>query len=255
MRQKITQRSLDPLPELVALGLTRAESVCYQFLIKEGAATPNDLAKKLGFLPNAVYRLMDGLMKKGFVVKLDTKPATYQPVPPEIALGAFSKQKTREFEEQTMRALQLLEFKKTPYPTRVDVLTGRNAMFSAYIALAKEAKSEILIISIGEGVNDETKLVNRDALERGVSIKLIAHRYDKSNEQLLKNWVKMGIEVRHVPDWGFHLVIVDSTKSILAINNPKRTEERVSLLIENKGLSNALRTYFFTMWKKAQVIK
>lgn len=244
----------NPIPELVNLGLTKAESVCYQLLVKEGAATPYQLAKKLGFLPNAVYRLMDGLREKGFVVALRTKPVTFQPVPPKTALEAFSKQKTLNFEEQKMRALQLLETKKLPYPTHVDILTGRNAMFSAYLALAKEAKREILIISIGEGVNDETKLVNRDALEDGVSIKMIAHRWDKSNKELLQNWVKMGIEVRHVPDWGFHLVIVDGTKSILAINNPKQTEERTSFLIENKSLSSALRTYFFTVWKKAQII-
>ena len=128
-------------------------------------------------------------------------------------------------------------------------------MFSLYVTLTESATREILIVSIGESVGDEIKLANRDALERGVVIKMIAHRYDKSNKELLQNWVSMGIEVKHVQDWGFHLVVFDGEKSILSINNPNHTEERISLFIENKGLSEALRIYFFTQWKNAQSIK
>lgn len=243
------------VPELVALGLTKAEAASYQLLVIEGSATAYQLAKRLGFLPNAIYRLMRGLVKKKFVVELDTKPATFQPIPPSVALEAFSKHKVQNLEEQKIRALQMLSTKKPVSQTCINVLTGKNAMFSTYVALAKQAMKEILIISIGESVPDEIKLINRDALERGVAIKMIAHRYDKGNEKLLQSWVKMGIEVKHFPDWGFHLVVFDGQKSIFAVNNPNRTEERISLLIDNKGLSNALRMYFFSLWKKGKVIQ
>lgn len=256
MTKKAPQKGTFALPELVSLGLTDAEAKSYQLLLTDGAANAQELAGKLGLFPNAVYRLMRGLGQKGFVVELQDKPATFQPIPSLVAIEAFSRQKIREIEELKIRAFEnLSQTKKASTSTRITLITGRKAMFSLYVALAESATREILIISIGESTGDDIKLANRDALERNVAIKMIAHRYDKSNEELLQNWVAMGIEVKHIPDWGFHLVIFDGEKSILAINNPKRTEERISILIENKGLSEALRTYYFTLWKKARPIK
>ncbi len=246
--------TLEALPELCALGLTDAESKCYQLLVTEGTTDSYQLAKKLNFFPNAVYRLMRGLVYKGFAVKLDTRPASYQPVPPMVAIEACVKQKTLEIEEQKIHALEFLATNKPVSNTHVDLLTGKNALYAAYLQLAKAAKEEICIVSIGEPVTDEVKIVNRDALERGVAIKMIAHRYDKRNEELLRNWVKMGIEVKYVPDWGFHLVIIDKTISIISVNNPQETKERTSLIIHNEALSKALKSYFMEVWSKAREV-
>lgn len=246
---------MDTVTELVQLGLTVAETRCYQLLVSQGARTAYEIASKLNMFPNAVYRLMSGLAKKGFVVELETRPATFQPIPPTTAITHFSQFKMKQIEELKLRAIESVSQTGMSKPiTHVNVLTGKNAMFAAYVRLAKEATHEILIISIGEPVNDDVKLANRDALERGVAIKFIAHRWDTSNKQLLQSWVTMGIGVKHIPDWGFHLVVFDGKKSILAVNNPTRTEERLSLFIDNKGLSTALRTYFLSRWKNAKPI-
>lgn len=245
---------MDTVTELVQLGLTEAETRCYQLLVSQGARTAYEVAAKLNMFPNAVYRLMRGLGEKGFVVELETRPATFQPIPPTTAVEAFTKTKIRLAEEQSLRALDRLSGGKPQTETSINVLTGKNALFAAYVRLAREAMKEILIISIGEPVNDDMKLINRDCLERGVAIKFIVHRSNNSNKQLLQSWVTMGIAVKHIPDWGFHLVVFDGQKSILAVNNPTRTEERLSLLIDNKGLSTALRAYFLSRWKDAKPI-
>lgn len=244
---------MDTVTELVQLGLTEAETRCYQFLVSEGAGTAYEVAAKLNMFSNAVYRLMAGLVKKGFVVELETRPSVFQPIPPSVAIDAYAKLKIKQIEEQKFRVLERFS-KPALSRTRIHVLTGRNAMFDAYIQLAKEATKEIFIISIGEEVGDEIKLVNRDAIERGVSIKLIAHRHDKSNEALLQNWVAMGVMVRHVPDQGFHLVVVDGEKSIFSVNNPTHTHERLSLFVNNQGLSAAFQTYFRSLWNKAKPV-
>lgn len=246
---------MDTVTELVQLGLTEAETRCYQLLVSQGARTAYEVAAKLNIFPNAVYRLMQGLREKGFVVALETRPATFQPIPPTTAVTYFSQFKMKHIEELKLRAIERVSQTGMSNPkTQMNVLTGKNALFTAYVRLAREAMKEILIISIGEPVNDDMKLVNRDCLERGVAIKFIAHRWNACNKQLLLSWVAMGIEVKHIPDWGFHLVVFDGQKSILAVNNPAQTEERLSLLIDNKGLSTAFRTYFLSRWKNAKPI-
>lgn len=128
-------------------------------------------------------------------------------------------------------------------------------MYNTFVEMVKQAEKEILVISIGEPVPDEVKLAHRDALERGVSQKLLFHKHDKGNEDMLRSWMKMGIEVRYYPDWGFHLIVFDGKRSILVANNPKATEERTGIVIYSEGLSRTLRDYFFTIWGKATLIK
>jgi hypothetical protein len=73
----------------------------------------------------------------------------------------------------------------------------------------------------------------------------------KDNADLLRSWVKMGLEVRHFKDWGYHLTVIDGKEAILSTNNPKNTEERTSMVIYNAALANALRHYFYSLWDKA----
>ena len=44
--------------------------------------------------------------------------------------------------------------------------------------LAAEAREEILVIAIGDPVPEEIVLSNRDALQRGLEMKFLFHRFD-----------------------------------------------------------------------------
>lgn len=98
-------------------------------------------------------------------------------------------------------------------------------------------------------------LANRDALARGVKISFIAHKHDKSNYQTLQSWTKMGLQVKHYADSGFHLVVFDNSISLLAVNNPKNTSDRTGFIFYNTGLSNAFGEYFNSIWQKAESVK
>ena len=236
---------------LVKLGLTPDEAKCYLNLLEQGSLAADSLAKSIKILPNAVYRLTKGLKKKGFIVELETHPAKFQAIPPSVAVEAYSKNQAKILEELKTSAINDLSLKSSTNQTKIDVLTGKNAMFTKGAELINIAKKEVLIISIGEPVPDEIKLANRDAIERNVKIKLLVHKYDKNNQDLLKSWVKMGLEVRHFKDWGYHLSVTDGKIALLATNNPKNTEERTSMVIYNENLANALRNYFYSIWEKA----
>jgi len=123
-----------------------------------------------------------------------------------------------------------------------------------YSKMAIQAKNEILIISIGENVSEEVLLANRDCIQKGVTIRFIAHKYDKSNREILERWVKMGLKVRHFPDWGFHLVVFDKKVSMLMTNDPNNTNNRLGMQIFSEGLSKALNDYFYFIWEKSQKI-
>lgn len=242
------------LTALVKIGLTPDEAKVYSLLVSCGSLSSQEIAEEIKIFPSAVYRLTQKLLFKKFIVELSGWPKKYQAIPPKIAIETYLQEKFRELEELKTVSLNLLT-RKTKQPlTQVETLTGSHAMFDKYMELANKAKQEILIFSLGEPVTDEIKLTNRDALERGVPIKFLAQISNKYNQSLLENWRRMGLEVRHYPTQGFHLVIIDGQTTLLAVSNPQNPSERTTIIFHNEHFSQAMRNYFDFLWDKAITI-
>lgn len=240
---------------LVKLGLTHDEAACYIALNSHGSLSATAIAQKLHIFPNAVYRVMKKLEENGFVMPLDSYPVIFQAVSPSVAIGGIVKEKEKVLASLHIASVHALTHPQTESPqTKIDMVAGKHAMFETYVGLANHAKEEILVISIGEPVPDSVKLANRDAQERGVKIKFLVHKFDKDNEELLRSWVRMGLDVRYIRDRGFHLMVFDGKRSLLAANNPEQTSERASMVIHSEGISRALRDYFYAVWAKAAPI-
>ncbi|MBU0619241.1 hypothetical protein KKD62_03335 [Patescibacteria group bacterium] len=128
---------------------------------------------------------------------------------------------------------------------------GKNESFRHYLNIVKKAKKEVLIISIGEPVIKELTLANRNFIKRGGQLKMIIHKYNENNRSLLESWKKMGWQIRHYKDWGYYLVVIDKKICMISANNPKHTDERISIYFYNPALAKALANYFYTLWEKA----
>lgn len=237
------------LSELVKLGLSNDASACYLVLIEHGSLNSSEIAAKMSVLQPAVYRLTELLESVGLIVRLNTHPMRFQAIPVDVALTSLVSRRTKELEISKTLVIDSLKYSvRTSLPTNIEIITGRTGMMKKYIESAKTATKEICIISIGESVTDDVKLVNRDAIERGVHIRFIVHTYDQTNEHIIQSYVRMGLDVRFMKDSGYHLMIFDGKISILSTNNPKNTEERSSMVIHSQGLSSALKNYFDRMW-------
>lgn len=246
----------DTILYLIKLGLSQNEAKAYHALLKHGSLTATSISRYISVFPNAVYRLMGKLIKNGFVIKLETNPQTFQAIPSFIAIENYVNQRSRKLEETKLKVTSILaqDSPKTP-PTKMELISSRKHMFETHVKYMKKIKKEALIISIGEPIPDEIKLAHRDAIERGATIKLLVHKYNKSNERLLKSWVAMKTEVRHLSSHGYHMMVYDGKTSILVANNPKNTAERNGFIISSPPLSKTLREYFYSLWERALVIE
>jgi len=249
-----TKRKIDfsLLPRLVKLGFSKQEAEIYLTLVTEGVLPAKDIASRMNILPHAVYRIIKKLEKKKLVAIITSSPLTFYVLPPELALSSFVKERSMQMEKEAKEINMSLSSKKMPsQSTKIDVIAGKQEFFAASEELIKESKQEVLIISIGEPSTADLILADRRAIERGVVVRMIAHKFDKENQEFLQNIKKNGIEIRHYPDWGFHLQVVDSEKALLAVNNPQNPGERITVKINSAGLSKALRDYFYSVWEKA----
>lgn len=240
---------------IVKLGLSKHEATIYQLLVREGSLSAKAIGKSLGILPNAVYRLCIKLSINKLIAVSEGHPKTFRPLPPSVALTSYANEKILEIEDLKDKAIKdLSRSGEVTKETQINLLGNRNEIFIKSVEMLKKTKKEVLIISIGEQIPEEVILANRDAISRGVQVKMICHKFNQENRQLLESWQKMGWQIRHYPDWGFHLVVTDGTNSILSVNNPKNTSERTGLEFFSSGLSKALRDYFYSVWKKAKEI-
>lgn len=243
---------LSLLPRLVKLGLTQQEAEIYLTLVKEGTLPAKEIALRMNILPHAVYRIVKKLDQKKLLAIITSSPLTFYILPPDLALSTYIKEKTIAMEKEVKEISSSLHSDKTQRTaTKIDVIAGKQEFFSMSETLINESKKEVLIISIGEPSTSNLILADRRAIERGVIVRMIAHKFDKENQEFLTNLKKNGLEIRHFPDWGFHLQVVDGKKSLLTINNPQKPSERITVRINSTGLSKALRDYFYSVWEKA----
>ena len=140
------------------------------------------------------------------------------------------------------------------HSTNINLIYGKEPIFNLAADLLNQTQQEMAVISIGEEITPILLLAVRRARERGVIIRMVAHRHNFQNHAILKNLARNGYDIRHYPDWGFHLAVYDSSQSLLIINNPQKTDERVAVHIVSIGLSQALRDYFTSVWTKATPI-
>lgn len=243
---------LSLLPKLVKIGFSKQEAEIYLTLIKEGVLPAKEIALRINILPHAVYRIIKKLENKKLVAIITSSPLTFYVLPSELALSSYVKEKSLQLEKEVKEINIFLANKQISSPsTKIEVIAGKKEFFLASETLIKESKKEVLIISIGEPSTPDLILADRRAIERKVIIRMIVHKYDKENQEFLKNLRKNGLEIRHFPDWGFHLQVVDGEKSLLVVNNPQNPGERITIKIHSFGLSKALRDYFYSVWEKA----
>jgi sugar-specific transcriptional regulator TrmB len=246
------KKSFELLPELVNLGLSEQEAQVYLTLVESGALSAKEIGKTINVFPHTIYRTAKKLETKKLIAILKTSPITYQVLSPQLALSLFIKDKSLMMEKKAEEIYTKLNQKQNnSFPTKIDLIIGKSEMFRQSTKMINETKKELLIISIGEPVQEDCLLAIRNSCLRGVKIKMIAHKYNKENKEILENFQKNGYEIRHYPDWGFHMVIYDADKALLAVNNPQNTEERVSMQIFSHGLTKALRDYFYSVWNKS----
>jgi sugar-specific transcriptional regulator TrmB len=240
---------------LINIGLTRQEADLYIALYEEGAMTAKNVSKKLNILTNAVYRTAGKLQNKKLITIINKSPLTYQALAPELGLTIYSKARYVDIEQKTKNILNgLSKIKTVKEETKVELISGKNETYTRGAELANSAKEEFLVISIGEEIPEELLLAIRKAHQRGVTLKLIVHKFDEENRSILESFKKNGYEVRYYPDWGFHMTICDGESALLIVNNPENTKQRVGINFYNHGLVKALREYYYSIWEKGTIV-
>jgi sugar-specific transcriptional regulator TrmB len=246
--------------ELKDIGMTEYEMKSYQALLKYGAMSGRETARKSGVPPTRVFDILRLLEEKGFVFTISQKPMIFQAVKPEIAVSGFVAKKIERLqnaEKSAVESLRLLERpeKEERLQEKIYVISGFEKMFEAVNLNTEKSTKELLVMSVGEKIPYSTEMAIRKAVRRGVKFRFISSRYDKENLVYLRKLQQMGAEVRHYKSENYSISVFDRKIASIIVKSPSNPKERIATFFESKDLAKALVDWFEVMWKKATPVR
>lgn len=144
----MTDISTELVGSLKTMGLTEYEAKVYSALVLFDRAEVKRIYEYLGVPKPSVYQSLKGLMDKGLVMIVSSKPAIYRAVPPKIALKYLT-EIYRSAEESALEELEYLEesVEETESPDIIWTLFGdKNVEHSMEELMSRATKSMKLIL-------------------------------------------------------------------------------------------------------------
>jgi sugar-specific transcriptional regulator TrmB len=231
------------------LSLPPQARATYKLLLAENGLTAQQIGKQLDIFPNAVYRSLETLKKFGCVTEQDTYPAVYEAVAPAEAVERFLLLSREGFLSTFTRS----ELKRTE-ELQVNFIKDRDALLKKYVEDAKTANREIGLIISGHELPDAVYFENLKAVRRGVQVKIIVQRYDKTNRDIIKNWQDSGVDVRFLEAVDVRLVVIDRKIVHLLSYSQKEGLSGLGVKVEYPPIAEMLFKVFEDKWQEAQLI-
>jgi sugar-specific transcriptional regulator TrmB len=258
---------------LRSIGLTSYESEAYLALLKSRELTAEEISKMTSVPITRVYGTLERLMQKGFARIVESRPKKFRAISPEEAKREYLTHVRRNFErnlltmEETMGGLQRqvepiyveshLQVKAEELLESLEDLRVMEKRTSEY---TQGASKEILISTALFSWLPKLKPQLRNALARGVSVKILMQFADSQVKRHLDDLRNMGAQIRDTPD-PWHPVrgtLVDDRDLIFVIWAAEEAERHWNPIVytpnhtKNPGLIRIFRESFLYRWSDSR---
>jgi len=255
------------------VGLTTYESQAYLALLSKQELTAEDVAKQTSIPITRVYGTLEQLMQKGFARIVQTRPKRFHAVPPGEARREYLVQLRQNFEndllsvEEVLRRMQRqidpiyveghLQVKAEELLEPLDNLQIMERRTRDFIQIASD---EILISTALFSWFPKVKLQLKDALKRGVDLKILMQFPTSQAGKHLKELIENGAQIRDTRD-PWHPVrgaLIDSKELVFVIWAAEEVERHWNPIVytpnhtKNPGLIRIFRESFVYRWENAR---
>lgn len=228
----------------------------YKLVHTRGTLTTRDIATSLHTHPNAIYRIAHYLTKVGLIEELPTTPVTFRAITIDDAKKNYLSYQQAQF-ESLLGSLSpdILSTRQTE-DYQVSFIQGREEIFECCAQDLRNAKQEARFIVLGLpiGVSPELMLEQKNAVARGVPVRIIVQEYSSANRNTIRSWKLQGLDVRQGKPIGFHLLLIDGSISFLMYYDQKDKTKRYAVRIVHQAINLQLQKIFNNHWKTAKPI-
>ena len=257
--------------KLQSVGLNAYEARSYLVLIGHPRFKALELAARSHVPRQKIYEVLDSLVEKGFAQVVQEKTKLFSAVEPALSLPGYLSRRSQklqhELTEQSRLAAGLVEDLNTAYSEGkegrgtldfLQIVSDPTQTAALYRRMLTDAKSEYFEFSRPPYAVDpfDEKLV-RKAFAAGVKCRLLLEggALDQEHRTRLREYVKIGVEVRTAPAVPLKMALFDNRRGLIALLDPVITKQTwTSLVFDHPGLSEALAGLFEEHWERAEAL-
>ncbi|MGA3021008.1 MAG: helix-turn-helix domain-containing protein [Candidatus Micrarchaeales archaeon] len=241
-------------------GMSEYEAKAYYALLFLGEGTSREVSNEAHVPITRVFDVLEGLEEKNLIQKMNDNPKVWKAIGPEVGLKGFIETKVegyKQLEEYLISNLKLVKPEvKHEVRSKVILVSGFTNVFRTAADHIEKSWKSLDIISVGERLPVKMEVESARAIKRGVDIRMICTKYDSTNADMLKKWIRDGWKIRHAEEsQEYSLGVFDERACIIIIKAPKNDKDRIGVVFENESLSKSLHGYFKTLWETANPIK
>jgi sugar-specific transcriptional regulator TrmB len=254
-------------------GLTTYESQAYLALLSKRMMTAEEISENTSVPITRVYGTLEQLMQKGFAKIVQGRPKRFHAVSPEQAKREYVTHLRENFEtelltiDETLRHLQkqvepiyVESHLQVKAEELLEPLPDLRAMERRTVDYVNEGVDEVLISTALFSWLPKVKTPLRDAVRRGVKVKVLMQLGNTQVKNHLGELSKLGVQLRESPD-PWHPVrgtLVDSKDLVFVIWAAEEAERHWSPIVytpnhtKNPGLIRIFRESFLFRWANSR---
>ncbi len=237
------------------LGLTEYEAKTLSTLFALQEAETPEVARVSQVPKTRVYDVLDGLVEKGLVVKIFSRPKRYRCLKPTEVFQKLIQEKQTELEEWGSNAFEIAKDLESQRPIReekgerVHKVKSRTDFYKILAQELDTAQTEIKGLTILDAHHHLLHDTLQHAAQRNVSIQFTGE-HPESFVETAEKWGK-NVQLKKA-NHGLHAYIIDGKKVVMVLSDFKQDKPEYHFTIwpENKGLVQALNQTFQTQWGK-----
>lgn len=221
----------------------------YDLLSKEKKLTAAQIGEKLGIFPNAVYRAVDVMINFGFIKKIGRYPTFYIANNPNSPIDLYTNFLKAELSES-------LSTKLKNKHTLLDLsfIQARSQLIEMTDADIARAKNSANFIVSGLEAPAETILAYKNAVDRGVKIRILVQNLNEVNSEMLKNWKKIGVNIKYFPKIEARIFVFDGQIVYFTSYNSDRPQEAVGIRFHHPSFATMMNELFEMRWRMGKNI-
>ncbi len=226
---------------LRTIGLNQYEARTYASLLLFGDLTAGELSNRAGLPRPRVYDIVNGLVKKGFVLVQPGRPVKYRAVPPEEAINNYIRMKRENFEKEVEKIKKVGEELKVHAQSHKPkeeggfwLLGTDNILRSRLQNILRSSTNEIVVALPTDFLLEYYGFIApylEEAANRGVRVKMIIPRGVSGTIAVSRD-----IDVIETDSDLPPIILVDSKKAFVGLPN-----ENKGVLVDHPEFSRSFK--------------
>ncbi len=238
-----------------SLGFSEYETDSIVTLIKLKIATPKEISIDSGVPQNKLYAILNKFESYGILSLIPSGTKRYKLINLKTFIDAKVKEKEKRLKEIKKNAANLDETDEGEFV--FSLIKGQKTVMNKLAENNVRVKKEILGVQRNWKIWGEGIKVMKDAVKRGVDVKMIGVVNDKTKKRA-EEWKKIGCKVRaynkKFGEFPLRFTIFDNKEARITIGKPEIQDpkEYITIWTKSKPLINTLRSQFMTMWESSR---